>query len=554
MSLTRLNIQTQLRQVSSGAPFSSLVWTDTLSEITTDLAAISKQWNQLLVPLLVTVPDGSQDSAINAFVNGLDSKTLFADSTASLTNNTGRFFNVIKNRPYTVYEVLLNIFSNIGSSSSGTGGGTTTIIQSSGGLTDAQRERIGSNVFDSSTISSLTSIDGKADNNNLNIIQIAKDLYGVPGWVLNGDGNPILTNSVMLMVDALLELHNGNWSNDITLSHAGIPELVAIMNFIGQSSSEVFPTFSSFNIISNGSSLETAISQLDAGMTININRAYNYGVTAGDQSINPLNSKGGPLRINGIITNTGSWNGAAAFIANIGDVTTVGAEKNGHIQFKNGTPTSTGLSDTPHLAIRVNDTVTTTVKDAIQVEVSQFASTVPAAGFGAGIGFGTETTTGSGIGLVAMGRIATVLMDPAAATLTAGVVLASKGENNVIPTWDDGSLTIIHSRTQTTNNTETIALSIPIPNTPTRVVKTRTDIIGATSNGLNYAAFTLDGAVSTAIGTLNTMATIDDFAGTGNTWNARLSYSSSNINVLVSGVNASTINWRVGVQLFGIIT
>lgn len=554
MSLKRLNINTHLRTVTSGGPFSADIWNDTLNELSVDLAALAKQWNLLLVPLLRTVPDGTQDTAIDAYANGLDSRTLYANSAATTSFDTVHFYNLTKDRPFTIYEVLTNLFNDIASGTGGTGTGSTTIINNNGGLTDTQKERIGINVFDSSLVSSLTSIDGKADNNNLNIIQIAKDLYGNPGWVLNGDGNAILVNSNKVMVDALLELHNGNWSDDVTLSHANLPELLAIMRFIGETSvSEVFPIYTNFNVIGNGATLKSAISQLDAAIKINLFRAYNYGATQADQSINPLDSKGGPLRINGIISSAGTWTGAASLIVNVGDTTVGGSEKTGHIQFKNGTPTSTGLTSNPHLAIRVNDTVTTTVKDAIQLEAFQFAGGTPAAGYGIGIGLGSETATGSGLAPIGMGRIAGVLLDPAAATFTAGVVLSSMGEANALPTWDNGAMTVVHSKVQTTNNTEAVALSIPLPNSTVRVMSVRANIIGTTSNGLNYASFVIEGSLSTAIGTLNNLSHLDDFGGTGNAWSGRLNYSSGNINVFVSGVNATTINWRVGTQLFGII-
>jgi hypothetical protein len=552
MSLKRLNIQTQKRTVGSRAPFDADTWTDTLSELTTDLAELSKQWNQLLVPLLLRVPDGSQDSAIDAYINSLDSRTLYANWEATDAEETLRFYNLVKNRPYTIYEVLLNLYNEIASGTGGSGGGDTTIIQGDS-LTQAEKERIGINVFDSSQISSDVSIDGKADNNNLNIIQIAKDLYGVPGWVLNDDGNPILTNSAKAMVDALLELHNGNWSNDITLNHNDIPELISIRTFIGQSSiSEIFPTYNSFNFISNGAPLETAISQLDAAMKITLTRAYSHGTTAADQSINPTDARGGPLRINGIISNAGVWSGTAALIANLGDVTSGGSEKNGHIHFKNSTPTSTGLSNNPHLAVRVNDTLTTAIKDVIQVEAGQYAATVPGVGFGVGIGFGTLTATGSGAGFVGDGRIATVLVDPTESTLTSAIILAAKGENNDMPSWDDGAVSFLNSKVQTTNNTEAVALSIPIPNTTIRVMNAKTNIIGTTSNGLNYASFDIRSTFSTSIGSASIVNTEDDFGGSGSGWNGRVAYTGGNYNVYVSGVNSTTINWRVGVQLFGI--
>lgn len=554
MALKRLNINTQRRTVSSGAPFTADIWNDTILEITTDLAGLSKQWNQLFVPLLRSIPDGEIDSAINGYVSGLDSRTIFANWEATNIESMSRFFNNNKNRPFTIYEVLLNIYNDISTltAGTGTGGGTTTIIQGEG-LTQAQKERIGINIFDSSLTSSVVSTDGKADINNLNIIQLAKDLYGNLGYVLNSNGLAILTNSNKAMVDALLELHNGDWSSDITLNHNNIPELVSLRTFVGQANtSEIFPTYTSFNFIGNGAPLESAISQLDANMKISLTRAYSYGATANDQSFNLLNAKGGVIRINGIITNAGVWSGTEALIANIGNTTSAGSEKTGHIHFKNSTNTSSGLTDNPHLAVRVNNTVTTAVIDAIQIEASQFAATVPGVGFGVGIGFGTLTAAGSGTGLIGAGRIATILVDPASATLTSAIVLSAKGENNPLPIWDNGAFSFFNSQAQTTNNTETIALSIPIPNSTIRIMRARTNIIGTTSNGLNYASFEIRNAFSTAIGSTNSGVAEDDFGGTGSAWNGRTAYTASNFNVYVSGVAATTINWRIGVELFGI--
>ncbi len=550
MALTRLNIQTQKRTIPARGPIISDTWNDTLTEITTDLASLSTLWNKLLVPLLVTIPDGIDDTAVNGYINGMDSRTIYANWEA--TNLQERFFNTTKNRPLTIYEVLSNIYNDMANLVVGTGTGSTTIIEGEG-LTQDEKERIGIHVFDISQTSGPTSVDGKTDINTLNLLQIAKDLYGNPGYALNNNGTAILTNSNKAMVDALLELHSGNWHDDITLSHSNVPELLAIKTFIGQGSTESFPTYINQNFIGNGAPLETAISQLDSAIrTGTLARAYSFGSIANDQSLNLLDARGGAFRINSIISSAGTWTGTSGFIANIGDTSSGGNEKTGHIQFKNSTPTSTDLSSNPHLAVRINQVTTTAAIDAIQIESDVFASQTPAAGFGVGVGFGSLTAAGSGVGLVGTGRVSSVLVDPASATLTSAMVLASKGENNILPLWDNGAVSIFQSKAQTTNNTEATALSIPIPNSTIRVMNAKTTIIGTTANGLNYASFDIKNAFSTAVGTADLITVEDAFGGTGTTWNGRTSYSGSNFNVFVSGVNASTINWRVSVQLIGI--
>ena len=176
------------------------------------------EYNNLIVPLTSKLPDGTVDKSLNAFTNGLDGKTLFTNSAATNTSALSRYFNLTTNRPYSVYEQFQNTYNYIDAS--------ITALESSisleSGLTLAQKNRIGINVFDTGLSSSVTSIDGKTNANELNVLQVARDLYGTAYASYSGDGTAVLSNSVRDMVDALLELHNGDWDTDITLDHSAV--------------------------------------------------------------------------------------------------------------------------------------------------------------------------------------------------------------------------------------------------------------------------------------------------------------------------------------------
>jgi len=200
---------------------SSDAWNDSFEEVVNDFNRLTTQWNESLWPLLSNLPDGTND--LNAFSNGLDGRTLLVDSSATSTVTDTTFFNLSNDRPNNIKEQFSDIYTSITQLRDDLEG---QISISGGALTDAEKERIGTNIFDDGDTSSSTSLDGKSENNRLNTIQIARDLYGA-GFTLDNDGSANLSNSVMAMVDALLELHNGNWDNDISLSHSTLGDFFA---------------------------------------------------------------------------------------------------------------------------------------------------------------------------------------------------------------------------------------------------------------------------------------------------------------------------------------
>jgi hypothetical protein len=191
-----------------------------MDEISRDLANIALEWNQKLVPIISGLPEGADDTTINAFVNGLDGANMWADGDSAVDVQGGRYYNTIRARPNTVKEQFEAVYSHFASELITV---QANIINTSG-LTEESKAAIGARMFDSSAVSSVTSLDGVSITNTQNIVQISQDLYGDDAE-LNGDGNAILTRSLKQMVGALLAIHNGAWHDDSTLSHAGMVSL-----------------------------------------------------------------------------------------------------------------------------------------------------------------------------------------------------------------------------------------------------------------------------------------------------------------------------------------
>jgi hypothetical protein len=110
MKTSSLQIAYTVRRAPQNGPSSSAKFNDILDELAHDLAAISDQWNNSLVTLLDTLPDGTID--VDAFVDGLSGSTLYVDPTATSTYNT-TYYNTDAARPRTVYEQFVNLYTAI---------------------------------------------------------------------------------------------------------------------------------------------------------------------------------------------------------------------------------------------------------------------------------------------------------------------------------------------------------------------------------------------------------------------------------------------------------
>lgn len=194
---------------------------DFINEVSHDLIDIQRQWNSVAYPLFASLPQGEQDTRwelgpdINPVVHGLDGTQLFMDMDALETTDDGRYFISTDQRPKTLKEIAEDVQTQINKINE-----AVQLIEILGGegLTEEQKAKIGLNIFNPFQASASDSLDGRSRRNEFNVIQLAKDLYG-PTFTLDGDGEPNLANPIRDMMDALLELHDGDWDNDITLQH-----------------------------------------------------------------------------------------------------------------------------------------------------------------------------------------------------------------------------------------------------------------------------------------------------------------------------------------------
>lgn len=104
-----------MRNARQRGPTSSDVWNDSMQELANDLASINTQWNQRLVPLLTTLPSGTEGNSnniVDAWLNGLQGSTLFVDAEASSTSNSNYFYTAA-NRPNTVLEQFQALYTSL---------------------------------------------------------------------------------------------------------------------------------------------------------------------------------------------------------------------------------------------------------------------------------------------------------------------------------------------------------------------------------------------------------------------------------------------------------
>lgn len=219
MSLKQLYVNFMKRRVPLRGQIPSDSFNSSMEEIGNDLANLASEHIKLKT-LTDTLPDGTEDTTLDVWTNGLDGANLWTDESAGTTS---LYWDSTNSRPRTVRESLDDLHVRITNTSLEL---QESITENSVALTTAQKERIGINIFDGTLTSSTISLDGKSERNRLNTIQLAKDLYGASYYTLDSDGVENLLYSVRDMVGALLDAHGGTWNADITLTHSGISIVV----------------------------------------------------------------------------------------------------------------------------------------------------------------------------------------------------------------------------------------------------------------------------------------------------------------------------------------
>jgi hypothetical protein len=90
-------------------------WNDNFNEVSSDFNNFASQWNNRLIPLVDTLPDGTVDTDVDAFGNGLDGRTIYVNYEATTDTSTSKYYNTIKNRPRTISEQFINVYQTIDS-------------------------------------------------------------------------------------------------------------------------------------------------------------------------------------------------------------------------------------------------------------------------------------------------------------------------------------------------------------------------------------------------------------------------------------------------------
>lgn len=216
------------RKMAWKGGFSSTNFNAMIEELAVDLANVATRWNTEAYPILNSLPRGSSETRWDEYgatnipdpvTDGLHGDSMFADNDATSATDDGLFWDITNNRPATIRETFLTVDDRLDTLQAGL---ESQIAGVASGLTDAQWTRLGIRVKDPLLTSADSSADGMASWAKTRVGYMADDIYaGSPGSV----PGTRLTYSIEEMVDALLELHNGDWSDDITLDHSGLTGL-----------------------------------------------------------------------------------------------------------------------------------------------------------------------------------------------------------------------------------------------------------------------------------------------------------------------------------------
>lgn len=199
---------------------------DVLAGIQSSIVQIMTEYNAEVYPVLSSLSQGRSETRWSLSTDNicpraqhLDGVNIFVDTDSTERTDGGKYWDSSFLRPKTIKEAFGNLYSEIQIQIDALRSEFTSI--SGTGLTSAQMARIGMNIFDPSIPSGIGSLDELTQTHTLDLMQLAKDVYGST-WSLDGDGNTNLLNSVKEMVNALLVLHNGAWDTDIVIDHSSV--------------------------------------------------------------------------------------------------------------------------------------------------------------------------------------------------------------------------------------------------------------------------------------------------------------------------------------------
>lgn len=190
--------------------------------------SLRSNWRLSIRPILNSLPAGGSDGRwssaegkalpdkIDCFKYGVQGTTLFVFNDATSEKADGRYWVAEDLRPKTIAEVLEDLHVELGDISNSLSTETTVDL-------DPLWAAIGEEYRDSGKVALSGSLDTRVSTTESYLNQLNSDIYE-PATYPYSIGSP-LPYSVALMIDELLQLHNGaGWGADPTIiDHSGVP-------------------------------------------------------------------------------------------------------------------------------------------------------------------------------------------------------------------------------------------------------------------------------------------------------------------------------------------
>jgi len=218
------------RKVPFNGRVESDVWNDTIEEMVQSIGVLQTVWNTLLYPMLGSLPDGpvevtaaDRHSTPNPFDNGMDGSQIYMDMTAGESDED--YYSSINGRPYTIKETFIVFQESIQDDIQAAREAATFA-----GITEAQKEKIGANIFYTNRTSSAASLDGRSQWNQTAIEQMIADIFNLgtdadspPNLAIYPieDGLQTRDNTVMELLESLMYYHDNTLGSDwVEVHHA----------------------------------------------------------------------------------------------------------------------------------------------------------------------------------------------------------------------------------------------------------------------------------------------------------------------------------------------
>lgn len=196
MALRKIAPTASAKKVGLKGVLGSEDWNSAFSEMLSVLSSLETEWNTNLQPLLDSLPNGKrkialseQSSILDPVANGFDGAQMYMDNVASSSRDEGLFWHSTLSRPRSIKESVLEVRRDL-LQIVGNLEAKVLLVDENSGLTDAQKSRIGMNIFDASQPNAANSNEGRSKANQLWIQQLAADVYNLAdgvGSVLDGN-------------------------------------------------------------------------------------------------------------------------------------------------------------------------------------------------------------------------------------------------------------------------------------------------------------------------------------------------------------------------------